>query len=329
MNILVTGAGGFIGGHLVKNLIKNKKNKIIAVDIKPLKKWFQKFDCENIQLNLIDFKNCKKITKNINVVYNLACNMGGIQFIHENEFDCLLNVYINTNLIKASIQNKVSKYFYASSACVYNINLQKNNKNISLKEEDVFPAYPESGYGWEKLFSEQVCLAAKKFHNLDVKIARFHNVYGPFASWNDGKEKAPLAICRKIAIAKIKDLNEIEIIGDGNQTRSFMFIDDCIKGINLIMNSKKILEPINLGSSCKITINELVDVVSNIAGVKLKKKYIKNIYSGVYSRNSNNQKIKKFLNWEPDTELFFGLKKTYEWIENKLINSNSIHFNKV
>jgi nucleoside-diphosphate-sugar epimerase len=239
--------------------------------------------------------------------------MGGMGFIENNKALCMLSVLINTHLLQAAVKNKVKKFFYASSACVYNGDKQKTFEAPSLKEEDAYPALAEDGYGWEKLFSERMCRHFREDFGLYTRVARFHNVYGPWGTWDGGREKAPAAICRKVIEAKVSGGHEIEIWGSGDQTRSFMFIDDCLKGIDLIMNSE-ILEPINLGSSEAVTINQLVDIVEEIAGIKLKRRYDLSAPRGVNGRNSDNTRIRKYLNWEPNMPLRVGLEKTYRWI---------------
>jgi nucleoside-diphosphate-sugar epimerase len=239
--------------------------------------------------------------------------MGGMGFIEQNKALCMLSVLINTHMLQAALEAGVSRYFYSSSACVYNAEKQRTFEAPALKEEDAYPALAEDGYGWEKLFSERMCRHFREDFGLYTRVARFHNVYGPWGAWYGGREKAPAAICRKVIDAKLSGKNEIEIWGSGNQTRSFMYIDDCLKGIDLIMNSE-ILEPINLGSSESVTINQLVDMVEEIAGTKFKRTYDFSAPKGVYGRNSDNTLIKKYLNWEPSTPLRVGLEKTFRWI---------------
>ncbi len=311
--VLITGAGGFIGGHLAATLLKKNYN-VICVDVKPLNNWYQLFDKSlNYSFDLNKYENCIKITKKIDYVFNLACNMGGMGFIEKNKADCMLSVLINTNLLRASKINKVKRYMYASSACVYNSKKQKKTSISGLKETDAYPADPEDGYGWEKLFSERMCRHFKEDYKLDVRIIRLHNVYGPFGTYSGGREKAPAAICRKVADAKMKKLRKINVWGDGKQTRSFMFIDDCIKGILKIFYSDY-SKPINLGSSEKVSINKMINIVEKIAKYKIKKNYQLNKPKGVRGRSSDNSLIKKLLNWEPKTKLVDGLGITYNWI---------------
>ncbi|HVO57494.1 MAG TPA: NAD-dependent epimerase/dehydratase family protein [Dongiaceae bacterium] len=312
--IVVTGAGGFIGGALVAALRARGEKAIRAVDVKPLADWYQRFDdVENVSLDLNLRENCDTAARDASDIYQLAANMGGMGFIEHNKALCMLSVLINTHMLQAALQAGAKRVFYSSSACVYNADKQKTFEAPSLKEEDAYPAMAEDGYGWEKLFSERMCRHFREDFNLYTRVARFHNVYGPWGTWYGGREKAPAAICRKVIEAKLSGKHEIEIWGSGNQTRSFMFIDDCLKGIDLIMNSE-ILEPINLGSSEAVTINQLVDLAEELAGIKLKRKYDLNAPKGVNGRNSDNTLIQKYLGWEPNTPLRDGLEKTYRWI---------------
>ena len=312
--ILVTGAGGFIGGHLVDEFRRQGYKNIRAVDIKPLDEWYQRFnDVENLVLDLNDKPNCEIAAKGAHEIYNLAANMGGMGFIEHNKALCMLSVLINTHMLQAALHNGCQKFFYSSSACVYNADKQTTFEAPSLREEDAYPAQPEDGYGWEKLFSERMCRHFREDFGLYTRVARFHNVYGPWGTWFGGREKAPAAMCRKVIEAKMSGKHEIEIWGSGVQTRSFMYADDCIKGIQLIMDSD-ILEPINLGSTEAVSINQLVDMVEDIAGIKLQRKYDLSAPKGVNGRNSENTLIKKYLNWEPDTALRAGMEKTYAWI---------------
>jgi GDP-D-mannose 3',5'-epimerase len=312
--VVVAGAGGFIGGNLISTLRTQGHKRIRGVDIKPLEEWYQHFDdVENLSLDLNLRENCEIASKDAYEVYNLAANMGGMGFIERNKALCMLSVLINTHMLQATLKYGVKRFFYSSSACVYNGDKQKAFEAPSLKEADAYPALAEDGYGWEKLFSERMCRHFHEDFGLYTRVARFHNVYGPWGTWYGGREKAPAAICRKVIEAKLSGKHEIDIWGSGNQTRSFMFIEDCIKGINLIMNSE-ILEPINLGSSEAVTINELVDIVEEIAGIKLRRSYDLSAPKGVNGRNSDNTLIKQYLNWEPNTTLRIGLEKTYRWI---------------
>lgn len=311
--IVVAGAGGFIGGHLVDDLRRRGSN-IRAVDIKPFDQWYQRFDdVENLQLDLKEKANCEKVCQGASQVYNLAADMGGMGFIENNKALCMLSVLINTHMLMAAHECSVEYYFFSSSACVYNADKQKSAAVTPLQEEDAYPAMAEDGYGWEKLFSERMCRHYAEDFGLYTRVARFHNVYGPNGTWDGGREKAPAAICRKILQAKVTGKNEIEIWGDGNQTRSFMWIGDCIAGIDRIMDND-VPEPINLGSSELVTINQLVDIVEDIAGEKVKRTYNLNAPKGVNGRNSDNTKIRQYLGWEPNTKLHDGMEKTYAWI---------------
>ncbi len=326
--IVVCGAGGFIGGHLVAALKKQGHSDLRAVDIKKSNDWFQLHEgVENFQLDLRDKENCEKSLKDASIVYNLAADMGGIGFIENNKALCMLSVLINTHLLIAAKKYNIEKYFYASSACVYNADKQKDTNVVPLREEDAYPAMPEDGYGWEKLFSERMCRHFREDFNMNTKMYRFHNVYGPYGTYDGGREKAPAAICRKVINAKLSGDNTIEIWGDGSQTRSFMYIDDCIVGLNLMMNSEVNI-PLNLGSSELVTVNQLVDLIEDIAGIKLKRTYNLDAPKGVNGRNSDNTEIKKLLGWEPNTKLRVGLEKTYEWIYNEVKNGGKDTFRK-
>ena len=318
-HIVVAGAGGFIGGHLVAAFRKKGYSRIRAVDVKPLDEWYQRFDdVENLQLDLNLRENCEITAQGADEIYNLAANMGGMGFIEANKALCMLSVLINTHLLQSALKHNCKKFFYSSSACVYNADKQKTFEAPSLKEADAYPAQPEDGYGWEKLFSERMCRHFREDFGLYTRVARFHNVYGPWGTWFGGREKAPAAICRKVIEAKVSGKHEIEIWGPGDQTRSFMYADDCIKGLDLIMHSE-ILEPINLGSTEAVSINQLVGIVEGIAGIKLKRKYDLSAPKGVNGRNSENTLIKKYLNWEPDTSLRTGLERTYAWIYDQYL----------
>lgn len=315
--IVVAGAGGFIGGHLVKELQK-KGNKVRAVDIKPLNEWYQVADeAENLVLDLRLRENCYQAVNGCNEVFNLAADMGGMGFIENNKAACMISVLINTHLLIASRDCGIDRFFYASSACVYNGDKQTDPDNPGLKESDAYPALAEDGYGWEKLFSERMCRHFSEDFGLITRVARFHNVYGPHGTYDGGREKAPAAICRKVIDAQMNGRKEIVIWGDGHQTRSFMYIDDCMKGIQDIMYSD-IKEPINLGSSEMVSINQLVDYVEEIAGYKMERKYDLGAPKGVRGRNSENTLIKKYLGWEPSIPLKTGLRKTYDWIKGEM-----------
>jgi nucleoside-diphosphate-sugar epimerase len=317
--IVVCGAGGFIGGHLVADLIHQGYTNLRAVDIKPADEWYQRFDqVENIQLDLQLKDNCWTALKGAKVVYNLAADMGGMGFIENNRALCMLSVLINTHLCMAAKELGVERYFYASSACVYNADKQRDENVTALKEEDAYPAMPEDGYGWEKLFSERMCRHFREDFGLQARVARYHNVYGPHGTYDGGREKAPAAVCRKVITAKLSGDHSIEIWGDGHQTRSFMYITDCLKGTQDLLWSD-IIEPINLGSSELVSINQLVDIVETIAGIKLKRSYNLKAPKGVNGRNSDNTLIEKLMGWEPNTRLRDGMEKTYRWIYDQMI----------
>jgi nucleoside-diphosphate-sugar epimerase len=317
--ILVAGGGGFIGGHLVASLRQRGYERIRAVDIKPLDEWYQSFDdVDNLVADLKDLAACRDVCGGAAEVYNLAADMGGMGFIENNRALCMLSVLINTHLLMASREAGVDRFFYASSACVYNADKQKSADVVPLKEEDAYPAMPEDGYGWEKLFSERMCRHFREDFGLVTRVARFHNVYGPYGTWDGGREKAPAAVCRKVIQAKLSGQHEIEIWGDGQQTRSFMYIDDCLYGIDRILHSQ-IEEPLNLGSSELVTINGLVDIVEEIAGIRLKRRYKLDAPKGVNGRNSDNTLIRAYLNWEPSTRLRDGMERTYAWIYDEML----------
>jgi GDP-D-mannose 3', 5'-epimerase len=312
--VVVTGAGGFIGGALIRDLRRQGYTRLRAIDIKPFEEWYQVFDdVENLSLDLNERENCERAAKGASQIFNFAANMGGMGFIENNKALCMLSVLINTHMLQAAHKFGVPRFFYSSSACVYNADKQLDTNNPGLKEEDAYPAQPEDGYGWEKLFSERMCRHFREDFGLRTRVARFHNVYGPHGTWDGGREKAPAAICRKIIQAKVSGRHQIDIWGSGQQTRSFMYIDDCIHGVLRIMDSD-ILEPINLGSSEMVSVNQLVDMVEDIAGVKLKRSYDLTAPKGVNGRNSENTLIRKYLNWEPSITLRAGLEKTYAWI---------------
>lgn len=321
---VVCGAGGFIGGHLVKGLIASGVKVIRAIDIKPLEDWYQRTDgVANLTLDLKDRDSCRTAAAGASIVYQLAADMGGIGFIENNKALCMLSVLTNTHMLLGARDMGVKRFFYASSACVYNANKQTSSCVVPLKESDAYPAMPEDGYGWEKLFSERMCRHFEEDYGLISRIARYHNVYGPYGTWDGGREKAPAAICRKVIQAKLSGRHEINIWGDGTQSRSFMYIDDCIKGTQLIANSE-IAQPINLGSSELVTINQLVDLAEEIAGIKLKRIYNMSAPKGVNGRNSDNSMIVEKLGWEPSIRLRDGLERTYHWIEDQIAVSAKI-----
>jgi len=319
-DVLVCGAGGFIGGWLVAGLRSAGGLSIRAVDIKPLEQWYQRFeDLENLTLDLQDRSACERaVAGHVREVYNLAADMGGIGFIEHNKALCMLSVLINTHLLMASHKAGVQKYLFASSACVYAADKQTDPNVTALKEEDAYPATPEDGYGWEKLFSERMCRHFREDFGLHTCIARYHNVYGPHGTFDGGREKAPAAICRKVISAKLSGKHEIEIWGDGHQTRSFMYIDDCIKGTRLMVD-RDIPGPLNLGSNELVSINQLVDIVEEIAGVRLKRTYNLRTPKGVKGRNSDNTRIQKIMGWQPSISLREGMERTYRWIYDKML----------
>ena len=315
---MVCGGGGFIGGHLVADLLRQGHTDIRSVDLKPVKEWYQSSPkVENLQLDLQGKEACETALKDAHTVYNLAADMGGMGFIEKNKALCMLSVLINTHLCMAAKKHGVQRFFYASSACVYAADKQTNPNVTALKESDAYPAMPEDGYGWEKLFSERMCRHFREDFGLVTRVARFHNVYGPFGTYDGGREKAPAAVCRKVIKAKLTGKQEIEIWGDGRQTRSFMYIDDCLKGMQAILASD-ILEPLNLGSDELVSINQLVDIVEDIAGIKLKRSYNLSAPKGVNGRNSDNTLIRKKLGWAPEVKLRDGLEKTYRWIYGEM-----------
>lgn len=318
---LVAGGGGFIGGHLVAELRRRGYGWIRSVDIKPLDSWYQAFDdVENLVLDLRDREACEQAVDGASDVFNLAADMGGMGFIETHKADCMVSVLINTEMLIAAREAGVDRFLFGSSACVYAAGKQKNPRVTALKEEDAYPAMPEDGYGWEKLFSERMCRHFMEDYGISVRVPRFHNVYGPHGTYAGGREKAPAAICRKVIEAQLSGSGEIEIWGDGKQTRSFTFVDDTIDGLFLLMDSE-VSEPINLGSSQLVTINGLVDIVEEIAGVRLTRNYDLSAPQGVRGRNSDNRLILKRLGWEPSTTLEDGLEKTYRWIYEQMASA--------
>jgi GDP-D-mannose 3',5'-epimerase len=315
--VVVAGGGGFIGGHLVANLL-DEGHRVRSIDLKPTDEWYQVHDdAENMVLDLRLIEACTQALTGADDVYNLAADMGGMGFIENNKALCMLSVLINTHMLQAAQQHEVQRFFYSSSACVYAADKQTDPDNPGLRESDAYPALPEDGYGWEKLFSERMCRHFREDFGLYTRTARYHNVYGPEGTWSGGREKAPAAICRKVAEAKLSGSSEIEIWGDGEQTRSFMYIDDCLYGSKAILDSH-ILEPINLGSDEMVSINQLVDIVENIAGVNLERRYDLSAPKGVRGRNSDNTMIQKELGWEPSISLREGLEQTYAWIYDQV-----------
>ena len=317
---LVAGAGGFIGGHLVKSLL-DEGHQVVCADIKPIEYWFQYYDeCENFSFDLKSYDNCLKATRGVEFIYNMACNMGGMGFIENNKAECMLSVLINTNLLRSSLKNDVKKYFFSSSACVYNGSKQEKTFVEGLKEEDAYPAEPEDGYGWEKLFSERMCRHFKEDFGLETRVARYHNVYGPLGTFDGGREKAPAALCRKIIFAKENNISSIDVWGDGEQTRSFMYIDDCLVGTKKLFKSD-CSKSLNIGSEEQVSINQMIDIISEIAGHKVKKNYQLDKPKGVRGRSSDNTLIREQINWDTSYSLKSGLELTYKWIYNQIKNN--------
>ena len=322
MKILVAGAGGFIGGHLVKVLLA-EGHELVCADLKPIEFWFQSFEnCKNFSLDLKEYENCLKVSEGVDFIYNMACNMGGMGFIENNKAECMLSVLINTNFLRASLVNSVKRYFFSSSACVYNGSKQKETFVEGLKETDAYPADPEDGYGWEKLFSERMCRHFTEDFGLETRVLRYHNVYGPEGTYDGGREKAPAAICRKIANAKLNNEKIIDVWGDGNQTRSFMYIDDCVKGTKMVFNSKS-SEVYNLGSDEQVSINQMIDIIEGIADYKVQRNYQLDKPKGVRGRSSDNSKIYKDFKWSPSIKLYDGLKTTYKWIYDQITSGEN------
>jgi GDP-D-mannose 3',5'-epimerase len=317
--IVITGAGGFIGGALTRYFHDQGFARIRAIDRKPLPNWYQRVPgVECLSMDLREKANCIRAVEGAVEVYNLAADMGGMGFIEHFRVECLRSILINTHMVEAAYRAGARRYFFSSSACAYNTELQQDPHVRALKESDAYPAMAERGYGWEKLISEMFCQEYWAERRLETHIARFHNVYGPLGTWDGGREKAPAAICRKVIEAKESGAHEIVIWGDGTQTRSFMYIDDCVKGIDMIMHCDRLIAtPINLGSSELLSINELVDLAEEIGGVTLERKYDPTAPRGVAGRNSDNTFIKEVLNWEPTTPFRDGLRKTYAWIESQ------------
>ncbi len=316
--VLVTGAGGFIGGHLVAELRRRGHRRVRGVDIKPLDQWYQLFDdVDNRSLDLSDLAACRQAARDGRYVFNLAADMGGMGFIELNKAASRLTVLINTHMLMAAREAGVERFYYSSSACVYAADKQTSAQVMPLREGDAYPAMPEDGYGWEKLFSERMCRHFAEDFGLITRVARYHNVYGPFGTYDGGREKAPAAVCRKVIAAQLSGSHEIEIWGDGEQTRSFTYIDDCLDGTLRLMESG-VGEPLNIGSDQLVTINQLVDIVEKVAGVQLKRRYKLDAPKGVRGRNSDNTLIQERLGWAPSIRLEDGMRKTYEWIHAEM-----------
>ena len=319
---LVCGAGGFIGGHLVENL-RNEGHEVVCADNKPYEYWFQINESnKNYSLDLKEYENCLTVTNGVDYIYNMACNMGGMGFIENNKAECMLSVLINTNLLRACLVNKVKKYFFSSSACVYNAAKQQTNFIPGLKEEDAYPADPEDGYGWEKLFSERMCRHFTEDFGLETRIARYHNVYGPLGTYDGGREKAPAALCRKVIEAKLNKRNSIDVWGDGEQTRSFMFIKDCIIGTKMLFESSE-RSVLNIGSEEQVSINQMIKLIEEISEYKVNKNYQLDKPKGVRGRSSNNDLIKKTIGWDTAVTLKEGLKDTYNWIYTQMTSGSN------
>jgi GDP-D-mannose 3', 5'-epimerase len=314
---VVAGAGGFIGGHLVSALVADGED-VRAVDAKPAEQWCQRSPAaQNLTVDLRELDACRQAVRGAERVYNLAADMGGIGFIEANKAECMLNVLINTHLLVAAREADVDRYFYSSSACVYAADKQDRPDVAGLAEADAYPAMAEDGYGWEKLFSERMCRHFAEDYGLATRVARYHNVYGPLGTYHGGREKAPAAICRKVATAALTGGDTIEIWGDGQQTRSFTYVEDCIDGTRLIADSD-VTEPLNLGSSEMVTVDELVDLVEAVAGLRLRRHYLLDAPQGVRGRSSDNTRIRDRLGWEPSTLLSAGIESTYRWVHDEL-----------
>ena len=322
--ILICGAGGFIGGHLMSYFLKQSGFQIVCADIKPKEFWFQiNSELDNYSLDLKDYDNALKVTKGVDYIFNFACNMGGMGFIENNKAECMLSVLVNTNLLRASLANQCKKYFFSSSACVYNASKQNKTFIAGLKETDAYPADPEDGYGWEKLFSERMCRHFTEDFGLETRVARYHNIFGPLGTFDGGREKAPAALCRKIIEAKKNNLKTIDVWGDGEQTRSFLYIDDCIKGTLNVFESDK-YDVFNIGSEEQVSINEMINIIEEIADYKVKKNYQLDKPKGVRGRSSDNSYVTKKIGWKSENSLKEGLTKTYKWIEYQINSGTNI-----
>lgn len=322
--ILIAGGGGFIGGWMAREALARGFSYVRSVDVKPFEEWYQVHaDADNLLLDLRNPDECRRALRGVDYVINLAADMGGMGYIEAHRAKCMISVLINTNLLCAAKEAGVQRYFFSSSACVYNVDKQRDADVKPLKEEDAYPAMPEDGYGWEKLFSERMCRHFYEDFGVQTRVARYHNVYGPHGTWEGGREKAPAAICRKVAAAKLSGRHKIEIWGDGEQTRTFMYIDDCLRGTFMLTESD-FAEPINIGSTQLVTINQMVDIVERIAGIKLERSYKLDAPKGVRGRSSDNTLIKKIFGWEPMISLEEGLEKTYRWIYDQMSAAHRI-----
>jgi len=317
MTVLVTGAGGFIGGHLVADLLESGKT-VRAVDIKPQDEWYQVHsDAENVVADCADMGDAHKMAVGTEEIYNLAADMGGMGFIENNKAECMLSVLTSTNVLVAARDAGTQRYFYSSSACVYAGDKQTDPNVTALKESDAYPADPEDGYGWEKLFSERMARHFREDFGIETRVARYHNVYGPEGTFEGGREKAPAALSRKIAEAKLSGNHVIDVWGDGEQSRSFMYIDDCVRGTKEILAGDNV-EPVNLGSSELVTINQMIGILEDIAGITVTKEHDLTAPQGVRGRNSDNTMFHEIYGWEPSISLRDGLEKTYAWIYDQL-----------
>ena len=320
--VLVAGGGGFIGGHLVASLL-NDGHEVRSVDVKDSGDWYQIHEgAENVVADLSELPASRAAVDDIDVVYNLAADMGGMGFIENNRALCMLSVLINTHLLMAAQEAGVQRFFYASSACVYAADKQTDTAVTALAEADAYPAMPEDGYGWEKLFSERMCRHYYEDFGLETRVGRYHNVYGPEGTWTGGREKAPAAICRKVIEAKLSGNHTIDVWGDGLQTRSFMYVDDCVKGTKDLLNSD-FRDPLNIGSAELISINGLVELISDIAGISVERNHDLTAPQGVRGRNSDNALINEVMGWEPSISLREGLEQTYAWIYDEVIAANA------
>lgn len=313
--VLVTGAGGFIGNHLVK-FLKESGYWVRGVDIK-----YPEFGSTSAdEFELLDLRrwsNCLQATRGVDQVYALAADMGGMGFISSNHAQILHNnALINIHTLDASRINDVERLLFTSSACIYPEYLQETTEVVPLKEDDAYPAQPQDAYGWEKLISEKLCLHYGEDFDLETRVVRFHNIFGPLGTWEGGREKAPAALCRKVAVAKLTENPEVEIWGDGLQTRSFCYIDDCVYGIHKLMLSDY-RQPLNLGQDRMVSINQLADIIAEIAGIEIVKKHVPGP-QGVRGRNSDNTRLKQVLHWAPEISLEEGLGRTYQWIEEQV-----------
>lgn len=319
--VVVTGGGGFIGGHLVARLRDMGVEHVRAVDRKPVEQWYQHFADVECQVgDLSSIETCRRAAEGMGSVFHLAADMGGMGFIESNKALCMLSVLPSTHMLVAARDAGVSRYFYASSACVYAEGKQTSADVTALREADAYPAMPEDGYGWEKLFSERMARHFLEDFGLETRVARYHNVYGPMGTYDGGREKAPAAMCRKIIEAKLSGSDEIEIWGDGEQTRSFMYVDDCVDG-TLRLTASARSEPLNVGSSELVTINQLTSICEDIAGITVRRRYLTDAPLGVRGRNSDNERIRADLGWEPTISLVDGMERTYAWIYDQMVSS--------